>query len=257
MKIRYGMIPAMILLLGAWTKTETLAQEPAAKPSAAATTATPAAAPKEASTPPALATDKGKISYCIGLDIGRNFKSQDMDIDPAIVGRGIQDALSDSPRLLTDQEINAVFTAFRQQMMAKQQERVKAQTEKTKQEGEKFLAENKTKEGVVTLPSGLQYKVLVAGQGPSPKATDTVVTNYRGTLINGVEFDSSYKRNEPATFGVAQVIRGWTEALQLMNVGAKWQLFVPANLAYGEESPGPEVPPNSTLIFEVELLSIK
>jgi FKBP-type peptidyl-prolyl cis-trans isomerase len=126
-----------------------------------------------------------------------------------------------------------------------------------KQEGQQFLAANKSKEGVITLPSGLQYKILQEGTGPKPAATDTVTVNYRGTLINGTEFDSSYKRNEPATFGVNQVIKGWTEALQLMPVGSKWQLFIPSELAYGERSPGAEIGPNSTLIFDVELLSIK
>jgi FKBP-type peptidyl-prolyl cis-trans isomerase FklB len=180
-----------------------------------------------------------------------------MDINPKILVRGIQDILSSSPLLLSEKEIEKCMEAFRQEMMARQQVRMKGLAEKNNLEGEKFLAENKTLEGVVTLPSGLQYKVLVPGSGATPKASDTVVTQYRGTLLNGTEFDSSYKRNEPATFPVSGVIPGWTEALQLMKTGAKWQLFVPARLAYGENSPGPEIPPNSTLIFEVELLNIK
>ena len=143
------------------------------------------------------------------------------------------------------------------EMRKKQQAEMQAAGEANKKEGDAFLAANKAKDGVVTLPSGLQYKILTQGTGPKPTATDSVVCNYRGTLINGTEFDSSYKRGEPATFPVSGVIKGWTEALQLMPVGSKWQLFVPSDLAYGERSPGPEIGPDSTLIFEVELLSIQ
>ena len=142
--------------------------------------------------------------------------------------------------------------------MAKQDEKMKAVAEPNKKEGEAFLAANKTKEGVITLPSGLQYKVLTEGNGPKPTVTDTVVCNYRGTRINGAEFDSSYKRGEPTSFQVNRVIRGWTEALQLMPVGSKWQLFIPSDLAYGERgTPGGDIGPNSALIFEVELISIQ
>jgi FKBP-type peptidyl-prolyl cis-trans isomerase FklB len=147
----------------------------------------------------------------------------------------------------------AVQAEYRQQ----QQERMQQLGAANKTEGETFLAANKAKDGVVTLPSGLQYKILKAGAGPKPAATDTVTVNYRGTLINGTEFDSSYKRGQPATFGVTGVIKGWTEALQLMPVGSKWQLFIPADLAYGERGAGADIAPNATLIFEVELLSIK
>jgi len=143
------------------------------------------------------------------------------------------------------------------EMRTKQEEKRQQAAATNKQEGEAFLAANKTKEGVVTLPSGLQYKILTQGTGPKPTASDSVVCNYRGTLISGTEFDSSYKRGEPATFPVSGVIKGWTEALQLMPVGSKWQLFIPSDLAYGERSPAPEIGPDSTLIFEVELLSIQ
>jgi FKBP-type peptidyl-prolyl cis-trans isomerase len=143
------------------------------------------------------------------------------------------------------------------ELRKKQDEKKHAAGEANKKDGDAFLAANKGKEGVVTLPSGLQYKILTAGKGPKPTADDSVVCNYRGTLINGTEFDSSYKRGEPATFPVGGVIKGWTEALQLMPVGSKWQLFVPSDLAYGERGPSPEIGPNSTLIFEVELLSIQ
>ena len=159
--------------------------------------------------------------------------------------------------LLTEQEIREITTAFQKEMMAKQEELNKKLGEKNKKEGEVFLAENKKKEGVKTLPSGLQYKVIKAGTGKKPKLTDTVTTNYRGTLIDGTEFDSSYRRGQPASFPVNGVIPGWTEALQLMEEGAKWQLFVPPNLAYGDRGAGRQIGPNATLIFEVELISIQ
>ncbi len=174
-------------------------------------------------------------------------------MDPELVSRGFRDALSGAKALLTDQEIRDTIAAFQKEMTAKQDERGK----KNKKDGEAFLAENKKKEGIKTLPSGLQYKVIKAGTGKKPKLTDTVTTQYRGTLIDGTEFDSSYKRNAPASFPVNGVIPGWTEALQLMEEGAKWQLFVPSNLAYGERGAGTTIGPNATLIFEVELISIQ
>ena len=149
------------------------------------------------------------------------------------------------------------MTAFQKEMMAKHAEVMNTLGEKNKKEGEVFLAENKKKEGVTTLPSGLQYKVIKAGTGKKPKSTDTVTVNYRGTLIDGTEFDSSYRRGEPASFGVSGVIPGWTEAMQLMQEGAKWQVVVPPNLAYGEKGAGPNIGPNATLIFEIELISIQ
>jgi FKBP-type peptidyl-prolyl cis-trans isomerase FklB len=148
------------------------------------------------------------------------------------------------------------MTAFQKEMMAKREQAGKEAGAKNKVEGEAFLAENGKKEGVVTLPDGLQYKILKEGDGAKPKATDTVTVHYRGTLISGTEFDSSYKRKEPVSFPVNGVIAGWTEALQLMKVGSKWQLFIPSTLAYGERGAGPDLGPNATLIFEVELISI-
>ncbi len=200
-----------------------------------------------------LKDQKDKISYIIGMDIGNNLKKQSMSVNPKILAKGIEDALAGAKPLLTEQEIQETMMAFQKEMMAKQAEVAK----KNKTEGEAFLAENKKKEGVKTLPSGLQYKVIKAGTGKKPKANDTVTVNYRGTLINGTEFDSSYKRGQPATFQVSGVIPGWTEALQLMEQGAKWQLFVPSNLAYGERGAGAQIGPNATLIFEVELISIQ
>lgn len=204
-----------------------------------------------------LKTKKDKVSYSIGLDMGASLKNNEIDVDPNIVARGIKDSLSGGKRLMTDQEVQETLTALRTELIAKQQERQKTLAEKNKKEGEAFLAANAKKEGVKTLPSGLQYKVITEGKGKSPKATDTVTVNYRGTLIDGTEFDSSYKRGEPATFQVNGVIKGWTEALQLMKEGSKWQLFIPSNLAYGERGAGGVIGPNATLIFEVELLSIK
>jgi len=206
---------------------------------------------------PALKTQKDRISYLIGMDIGTNLKNQGVEVHPEILFQGLKDALSGNKSLLTEKETNETITAFQKEMKAKQEERMKQTSEKNKKEGEAFLAANKKKEGVVTLPSGLQYKVIKKGSGKKPKATDTVTTHYRGKLIDGTEFDSSYKRGEPASFPVNAVIPGWTEALQLMEEGAKWQLFIPSSLAYGEQGAGPQIGPNATLIFEVELISIQ
>ncbi len=208
--------------------------------------------------PVELKTPRDKISYSIGMDIGTNFKRQMIDVDPRIMSKGVGDAISGEKPLMTDQEVKEALTALRNELMAKQQDQRKAQGEKNIKEGEAFLAENAKKEGVKTLPDGLQYKVLMEGKGKTPKATDTVTVNYRGTLIDGTEFDSSYKRGEPATFPVNGVIKGWTEALQQMKEGSKWQLFIPSSLAYGERgTQGGPIGPNAVLIFEVELVSIK
>ena len=206
---------------------------------------------------PALKDQKEKISYIIGMDIGTNFKRQSIDIDPDILGRGIKDGLSGAKPLLSEQETKEVLAAFEKVMRAKQEESRKAIGEKNKKEGEVFLAENKAKEGVKTAPSGLQYKVIKPGTGKKPQATDTVTVHYRGTLADGTEFDSSYRRGKPVTFPVSGVIPGWTEALQLMEEGAKWQVVIPSKLAYGEQGSGQAIGPNATLIFEVELISIQ
>jgi len=207
-----------------------------------------------------LATRKEKFSYALGMDIGTqvagNLKKQSMEVDWNLVSQGLTDATSGGKTRLTEDEAKAVLNEVQTEVRKEQQEKAHQAAATNKTEGEAFLAANKAKEGVVTLPSGLQYKVLTAGTGPKPTASEQVVCNYRGTLINGTEFDSSYKRGQPATFGVGQVIKGWTEALQLMPVGSKWQLFIPASLAYGERGAGAEIAPNATLIFEVELLSI-
>ncbi len=186
-----------------------------------------------------------------------NLKKQTVEFDPALVAQGVKDALLGGKTRLTEEQAKAVLTEVQNEVRKQQQEKAAAASASNKKEGEAFLAANKSKEGVVTLPSGLQYKILTAGTGPKPTASDTVVCNYRGTLINGTEFDSSYKRGQPATFGVGQVIKGWTEALQLMPTGSKWQLFIPSSLAYGDRGAGAEIGPDATLIFEVELISIQ
>ena len=196
---------------------------------------------------------KDKVSYSIGLDLGFNFKKQNLELNPDALLAGVKDALSGKQPLLNENEVKETMTALTKEIEDKQ----KALGEQNVKDGEKFLAENKKKEGVKTTASGLQYKVIKEGTGPQPKLTDSVVANYRGTLINGTEFDSSYKRGQPATFPLAGVIKGWTEALQLMKVGSKYLLFIPPNLAYGDRAMGPALGPNSTLIFEVELVGIQ
>jgi FKBP-type peptidyl-prolyl cis-trans isomerase FklB len=200
---------------------------------------------------------KEKISYSIGINIGKNMKMQGLDLDQGLLLQGIKDAFNDSKLAMTDKDMEATMTAFQQEMMGKMQEKQKIDGDKNAKAGQAFLAENKKKDGVVTLPSGLQYKILKSGDGPKPTKEQTVKCHYRGTFIDGNEFDSSYKRGEPTEFPVGQVIKGWTEALQLMPVGSKWQLFIPSDLAYGPNGAGQAIGPNATLIFEIELLSIK
>ena len=204
-----------------------------------------------------LKDQKDKVSYSIGMNIGNNLKKQSIEVSPDILLQGIKDALSGGKTLMTEKEVNETMMSFQKEVMAKQQARMKELAEKNKKEGEAFLAENKKKEGVITLPSGLQHKVIKEGDGKIPTINDTVTVNYRGTLIDGKEFDSSYTRGQPVTFPVKGVIPGFSEALQLMKVGSKWQLFIPSNLAYGERGAGEEIGPGATLIFELELVSIK
>jgi FKBP-type peptidyl-prolyl cis-trans isomerase FklB len=199
-----------------------------------------------------LKDQKDKVSYSIGMQIGFNLGRQKVDINTDVLAAGIKDAIAGKPQLTPDQ-VKEIMETFEKDMEKKQKEA----GEKNKAEGTKFLEENKKKEGVKTTASGLQYKALKEGTGAQPKATDTVTVNYRGTLINGTEFDSSYKRGQPATFPVNGVIKGWSEALQLMKAGSKYQLFIPASLAYGERAVGGDIGPNSTLIFEVDLLEVK
>jgi len=241
---------------------------PAATTPKSSTTSTTAKAPvkkagtaTKATTGTALTTRTQKFSYALGMDIGSkvgpSLKKQSVEVDPALVSQGLKDAMSGTKTRLTEQEAQTVLTEMQAEVNKQRQEKMQQAAAANKTEGDAFLAANKTKEGVVTLPSGLQYKILKEGTGPKPTASDTVACNYRGTLINGTEFDSSAKHGEAAKFGVGQVIKGWSEALQLMPVGSKWQLFVPASLAYGERGAGGDIGPDATLIFEVELLSIE
>ena len=224
------------------------AQAPATKKSATT--------PKTAA-PLALKTQKERFSYALGMKMGANLHKQSVPVDPTIFARGFKDGLAGSKTALTDEEAQAAISDVQKEMQKKQQEKMQVQAESNKKQGETFLAANKSKPGIVTLPSGLEYKIEKEGTGPKPTANDSVVCNYRGTLIDGKEFDSSYKRGQPATFPVTGVIKGWTEALQLMPVGSKWQLFIPSDLAYGDRGAGPDIGPGATLVFEVELLSIQ
>jgi len=238
-------------------------QTPAATtpPAAPAAKTATAAKPKTATTaktaaPLTLKTEKEKFSYALGMNIGTGMKRQSVAVDPAILARGLKDSLAGGKTLMTEDEARATLKQMQDEMRQKQQAKAQEEGAANKKVGDAFLAANKTKEGIVTLPSGLQYKILKEGTGPKPTSSDSVVCNYKGTLIDGKEFDSSYKRGQPATFPVTGVIKGWTEALQLMPVGSKWQLFVPSDLAYGERGAGADIGPGATLIFEVELMSI-
>jgi FKBP-type peptidyl-prolyl cis-trans isomerase FklB len=213
---------------------------------------------------PTLKTDKEKLSYALGMDLGKQFRTQSVEIDPDLFRQGLGDALSGGKTLLTEEEVRAAIASLqeklKQKQMALQEEKITAMkqlAEKNQKDGEAFLILNKAKPGVVTLPSGLQYKIVKAGGGKTPGIEDMVVCHYRGTLIDGTEFDSSYKRNEPLTLPVKGVIKGWIEALLLMPVGSRWQLFIPASLAYGERGAGAVIGPNAVLVFELELISIQ
>jgi FKBP-type peptidyl-prolyl cis-trans isomerase FklB len=213
---------------------------------------------------PALKSEKEKLSYALGMNLADQLRARSLEVDPDVLSRGFKDSLSGSKTLLSQEEVRAIVDALRKDLKANQaslpteKNGLRRQlAEKNQKDGDAFLAENKAKDGVVTLESGLQYKVLKTGEGRKPTLDDTVVCHYQGTLINGTLFDSSYRRRGPATFGLRRVIKGWSEALQLMPVGSKWQLFIPSRLAYGERGAGRAIGPNATLIFEVELISIK
>jgi FKBP-type peptidyl-prolyl cis-trans isomerase FklB len=202
-------------------------------------------------------TFKDSVSYSIGMNIGRDFKHQLIDIDADLLAQGIKDIVAGSTTILTDSQAQSVMMSFQKDLMGKQEAKNKELGDKNKKEGEDFLAANKTKEGVKVTASGLQYKVIKEGTGPKPKPEQTVQVHYRGTLIDGTEFDSSIKRGQPAEFQLTGVIKGWTEALQLMSVGSKWQLYIPAELAWGPQGTGRLIGPNAVVLFEVELLAIK
>jgi len=242
------------------TPSQTPPAKKAAAPAAKSTSSTakkPATATNQEGVT-TLTTTKEKASYAIGMNLGTGLHRQNVEVDSAALIQGFKDALAGGKTLLTEEEARAAIMQLQSELQAKAQAKAAQEGEANKKEGDALLAANKGKEGVVTLPSGLQYKILKEGTGPKPTASDSVVCNYKGTLINGTEFDSSYKRGEPATFPVTGVIKGWTEALQLMPIGSKWQLFVPSDLAYGARgTPGGPIGPNSTLVFEVELISLK
>ena len=226
-----------------------------ATPSTTKTGASKTGATK-AGTTVTLKTQQQKASYALGMNIGTGLHKQGVTMDPALVAKGLRDAMTGAKTLMTEEEARAVLTQLQSEVRGKMEAKAHEAGAGNRKEGEAFLAANKTKEGVVTLPSGLQYKILKEGTGPKPAATDTVSCNYKGTLLSGKEFDSSYKRGEATSFPVNGVIKGWTEALQLMPVGSKWQLFIPADLAYGDRGAGGDIGPGETLIFEVELVSI-
>jgi len=243
------------------TPAATTKTAPAATTSKAPAKKAPAATAAKTAAPAPLKTRQEKFSYALGMNqgsgLGSMLKKQSVDIDQKLVIQGFKDGISGAKTQLTEQEAQAVLQEVGTEVRKAQQAQAQKAAETNKTEGASFLAANKGKEGVITSPSGLQYKVLTEGTGPKPTAADTVVCNYKGTLVNGTEFDSSAKHGGPATFPVGGVIKGWTEALQLMPTGSKWQLFIPSNLAYGERGAGADIGPDATLIFEVELVAIQ
>lgn len=204
-----------------------------------------------------LKTRQDSVSYALGLNIGQSLKMQNIEADPGVIAAAMRDVLDSNDLKLTEEQAQEIWMSYQQELMAKAEAERQASGGKNQEAGAKFLAENKGKEGVVTTESGLQYKVITMGDGPKPTSSDKVKVHYRGTLIDGKQFDSSYDRGEPAVFPVTGVISGWTEVLQLMPVGSKWEVYIPSNLAYGERGAGQDIGPNSTLIFTVELLGIE
>jgi FKBP-type peptidyl-prolyl cis-trans isomerase len=232
--------------------------KPAQKPAAATAQPAPAAPPAQPSAAPSGKPESlyDKASYIIGLNLGKSLKANDIQANIDLIVKGLRDGLGGGQALLTDEDMQATMQALQQQVTAQQEAKRKALGEKNKVEGEAYLAKNKEKPGVKTTASGLQYEVLTEGTGPMPKATDSVTVNYKGTLVDGTVFDSSYDRKEPMTIPLNQVVPGWTEGLQLMKVGSKYKLYIPSALGFGERGSGPTIGPNAALIFEVELLSI-
>lgn len=253
-----------ILALGFFACSASAQQTPAKNPAVKAPAATPTpgqtqqAPAANAQTPDsAFKTQKEKVSYALGMEMGKGVKSQQIDVDPDIMIKGLKDGLSDAKPEMSEEELRQIITSVQQEIRQKQVQAREAAATENKTKGEAFLAENAKKEGVVALPDGLQYKILTPGQGKKPAETDTVLCNYRGTFLDGTEFDSSARAGKPVPFQVKNVIPGFREALQLMPVGSKWQLFVPSSLAYGERGAANVIGPNATLIFEVELVGIQ
>lgn len=258
--MRKTLILPMVLLVAAATAAGAQSGKPAQKP--AAQPAKPAAQPAQPTTPPAAGQGaatrsvEDRASYVIGYNLGRSLKQNEINANTDLLTQGLRDALSGAKGMLTDEEMQATMQEFQQKVMAAQEAKQAALGAKNKTEGEAFLAKNKARAGVKTTASGLQYEVLKEGTGPTPKPTDTVTVNYVGTLMDGTKFDSSYDRNQPATFVLNQVIPGWTEGVQLMKVGSKYKFYIPAALGYGEKGAGGVIGPNAPLVFEVELVSI-
>jgi FKBP-type peptidyl-prolyl cis-trans isomerase FklB len=247
-----------ILALGLLACGVNAQQAPAKAPAAPPAKAPAPASGAQASAPAtAFKTQKEKISYAIGTEMGKGVKAQGIDVDPAILAQGLKDAMSGAKPQMSEEEIKQVITALQQEMRQKQMQMQEAAASENKTKGDAFLAENAKKDGVVALPDGLQYKILTAGQGKKPAESDTVLCNYKGTFIDGTEFDSSAQAGKPVPFELKNVIPGFKEVLQLMPVGSKWQVVVPSNLAYGERGAGGVIGPNATLIFEIELVSIQ
>jgi FKBP-type peptidyl-prolyl cis-trans isomerase FklB len=252
---RMGMAVLAIALFACGANAQ---QAPAKAPAAPPAKAPAAGAQSGAAAPGSgLKTPKEKLSYAIGMEMGKGVKAQGIDVDPTILEQGLKDAMSGGKSQMTEDEIKQVITALQQEMRQKQMQAQEAAAADNKSKGEAFLAANAKKDGVVALPDGLQYKVLTAGQGKKPSENDTVLCNYKGTFLDGTEFDSSAQAGKPVPFEVKNVIPGFKEILQMMPVGSKWQVFVPSNLAYGERGAGNVIAPNATLIFEIELVSIQ
>jgi FKBP-type peptidyl-prolyl cis-trans isomerase FklB len=240
------------------------ANAPAAPPAKAPATGTakapataPAKAPAGQAPAAAFKNQKEKLSYAIGMEMGKGVKTQGIDVDPALLTQGLNDALSGAKPKMSEEELKQVITALQQDLRQKQTAAQQTAGAENKAKGDAYLAENAKKDGVVALPDGLQYKILTAGQGKKPAETDTVLCNYKGTFIDGTEFDSSEKAGKPVPFEVKNVIPGFKEVLQLMPVGSKWQVFIPSSLGYGERGAGSVIGPNSALIFEIELVGIQ
>lgn len=255
---RMGMAVMALGLLACGVRAQQApAKAPAAPPAKAPATSPSAKAPAAAAPAPAFKTQKEKLSYAIGMEMGKGVKVQGIDVDPGILAQGLKDALTDAKPQMSEDELKTVITGLQQEMRQKQMQIQEAAAAENKTKGEAFLAANAKKDGVVALPDGLQYKILTAGDGKKPAETDTVMCNYKGTFIDGTEFDSSTQAGKPVPFEVKNVIPGFKEVLQLMPVGSKWQVFIPSNLAYGESGAGGVIGPNSALVFEIELVSIQ
>ena len=251
-------------MAGALLTSAALAQNSSQQSSqtAPATQSAPAATTQQAAPPatpniPGLPTKKDQVSYAIGMNIGKGLHRDSIEVDPNVILQGLKDGLADGKTLMTDDQAKQSLMQLQMEVRAQQEAKRKQDALENQKAGEAFLAANKSKPGVITTADGLQYKIITQGTGAKPTIDDVVTVNYKGTLINGKEFDSSYKRGEPATFPVRGVIKGWTEALQLVPVGTKFELWLPPDLAYGEHGAGEDIGPNETLVFEVELMSIK